>query len=128
MHRCEHSAGGTTTWLTPTGWSSRWRAWHTGDSLSFLLVAENALLTGDTVLGHGTSVVAWPDGELAAYLVSLQRIETMTGSREVTQILPGHGPTVPDVVGVVRHYIDHRQLRLEQVRAAVAAGSADADA
>ena len=41
---------------------------HTSDSLSFLLVAENALLTGDTVLGHGTSVVAWPDGELAAYL------------------------------------------------------------
>jgi glyoxylase-like metal-dependent hydrolase (beta-lactamase superfamily II) len=101
---------------------------HTSDSLSFLLVAENALLTGDTVLGHGTSVVAWPDGELAAYLLSLQRIETMTGSREVTQILPGHGPTVPDVVGVVRHYIEHRQLRLEQVRAAVAAGAANADA
>ena len=101
---------------------------HSGDSLSFLLAAENALLTGDTVLGHGTSVVAWPDGELAAYLLSLQRIETMTGSREVTQILPGHGPTVPDVVAVVRHYIDHRQVRLEQVRAAVDAGATDADA
>ena len=101
---------------------------HTRDSLSFLLAAENALLTGDTVLGRGTSVVAWPDGELAAYLLSLQRIEAMTGSREVTQILPGHGPTVPDVVDVVRHYIDHRQLRLEQVRAAVAAGATDADA
>ena len=101
---------------------------HTRDSLSFLLAAENALLTGDTVLGRGTSVVAWPDGELAAYLLSLQRIEAMTGSREVTQILPGHGPTVPDVVDVVRRYIDHRQLRLEQVRAAVASGATDADA
>ena len=101
---------------------------HTSDSLSFLLADENALLTGDTILGRGTSVVAWPDGELAAYLSSLQRIETMTGSREVTQILPGHGPTVPDVAGVVRYYLEHRQLRLEQVRAAVAAGAADADA
>jgi glyoxylase-like metal-dependent hydrolase (beta-lactamase superfamily II) len=93
---------------------------HTADSLSFLLTAENALLSGDTVLGHGTAVVAWPDGELAAYLGSLQRIEAMTGAREVTQILPGHGPRLPDAGGVVRYYLDHRSERLEQVRAATA--------
>jgi len=101
---------------------------HTGDSLSFLLAAENALLTGDTILGHGTSVVAWPDGELAAYLASLQRIEAMTGSGEVTQILPGHGPAVPGAAAVVRYYLDHRRERLEHVRAAVAAGAAGVDA
>ncbi len=101
---------------------------HTSDSLSFLLVAENALLTGDTILGRGTSVVAWPDGELAAYLLSLRRIAAMTGSREVTQILPGHGPTVPDPAAVVRFYLDHRQERLEQVRVAVASGAVGADA
>lgn len=100
---------------------------HTGDSLSFLLPAESALLTGDTILGHGTAMVAWPDGELAAYLSSLQRIEAMTGSREVTRILPGHGPTVPDAAGVVRYYLEHRSQRLEQVRSAVAVGGADAD-
>jgi len=100
---------------------------HTGDSLSFLLAAENALLTGDTILGRGTAMVAWPDGELAAYLWSLQRIEAMTGSREVTRLLPGHGPTVSDAAGVVRYYLDHRADRLEQVRAAVAAGGADVD-
>jgi glyoxylase-like metal-dependent hydrolase (beta-lactamase superfamily II) len=100
---------------------------HTGDSLSFLLAAENALLTGDTILGRGTAVVAWPDGELAAYLRSLERIEAMTGSREVTQILPGHGPTLPDAAGVVRYYLDHRAQRLEQVRAAVALRGANVD-
>ena len=100
---------------------------HTGDSLSFLLAAENALLTGDTVLGRGTTVVAWPDGELAAYLWSLQRIEAMTGSLEVTQILPGHGPTVRDAAGVVRYYLEHRLERLERVRAAVAVGAVDVD-
>jgi glyoxylase-like metal-dependent hydrolase (beta-lactamase superfamily II) len=98
---------------------------HTGDSLSFLLTAESALLTGDTILGRGTAMVAWPDGELAAYLQSLQRIEAMTGSREVTQILPGHGPTVPDAAEVVRFYLDHRAERLEQVRAVVAARGDD---
>jgi glyoxylase-like metal-dependent hydrolase (beta-lactamase superfamily II) len=100
---------------------------HTGDSLSFLVAAENALLTGDSILGHGTTVVAWPDGELAAYLQSLQRIQAMTGSREVTQILPGHGPTLPDAAGVVRYYLEHRLERLEQVRAAVAIGAGDVD-
>jgi glyoxylase-like metal-dependent hydrolase (beta-lactamase superfamily II) len=100
---------------------------HTGDSLSFLLAAENALLTGDTILGRGTAMVAWPDGELAAYLTSLQRIEAMTGAREVTQILPGHGPTVPDPAAVVRYYLDHRSERLEQVRAAVVLRGGDVD-
>ena len=98
---------------------------HTSDSLSFLVAAENALLTGDTILGRGTAMVAWPDGELAAYLSSLQRIEAMTGSREVTRILPGHGPTVSDAAGVVRFYLEHRAQRLEQVRAAVALRGGD---
>ena len=100
---------------------------HTGDSLSFLLAAENALLTGDTILGRGTAMVAWPEGELAAYLSSLRRIEAMTGSREVTQILPGHGPGVKDAAGVVRFYLEHRAERLDQVRAAVALNGADVD-
>jgi glyoxylase-like metal-dependent hydrolase (beta-lactamase superfamily II) len=100
---------------------------HTGDSLSFLLAAENALLTGDTILGRGTAVVMWPDGELAAYLTSLERIEAMTGSHEVTRILPGHGPAVPDPAVVVRYYLDHRHERLEQVRAAVAVVGQDVD-
>jgi len=101
---------------------------HTGDSLSFLLPAENVLLTGDTILGRGTAMVAWPDGELSAYLLSLQRIEVMTGSGEVTQILPGHGPTVSDPARVVRYYREHRMDRLAQVRAAAAVTGADADA
>jgi len=100
---------------------------HTGDSLSFLLAAENVLLTGDTILGRGTAVVAWPDGELAAYLRSLERIEAMTGSREVTQILPGHGPVVADAAVVVRYYLEHRAERLAQVRDAVGRRGADVD-
>jgi glyoxylase-like metal-dependent hydrolase (beta-lactamase superfamily II) len=101
---------------------------HTGDSLSFLVPADGTLLTGDTVLGRGTTVVAWPDGELAAYLSSLERLERMAGSGQVSTILPGHGPTLPDAAGVVRYYLQHRGERLEQVRAAVAEVGPDADA
>ena len=96
---------------------------HTSDSFSFVLPADNTLLTGDTVLGRGTSVVAWPDGNLEAYLESLSRIESLTGARAVTSLLPGHGPTVDDAAATVTFYLQHRVERLEQVRAAVARGA-----
>ena len=94
---------------------------HTADSLSFLLPAEQVLLTGDTVLGRGTTVVAYPDGDLTSYLESLERLRDLTGSGEVTSLAPGHGPVVPDAAGVVEHYWQHRHARLDQVRQAVAA-------
>ncbi|MGL5909360.1 MAG: MBL fold metallo-hydrolase [Phycicoccus sp.] len=101
---------------------------HTADSVSFALPADTALLTGDTVLGRGTTVVAHPDGELDAYLRSLQRISTLTGDGEVTAILPGHGPVVPDAAAMVAYYRTHRAERLEQVRQALAEGaSAEGD-
>ncbi len=93
---------------------------HTADSLSFLLPAEQVLLTGDTVLGRGTTVVAYPDGDLTSYLESLEHLRTLTGSGAVSSIAPGHGPVVPDAAGVVEHYWRHRHERLAQVRDAVA--------
>jgi glyoxylase-like metal-dependent hydrolase (beta-lactamase superfamily II) len=96
---------------------------HTSDSLSFALPADHALLTGDTVLGRGTTVVAHPDGELAAYLQSLERISKLTGDGSVTSILPGHGPVVPDASAMVAFYRVHRRERLEQVRQALADGA-----
>lgn len=92
---------------------------HTADSLSFLLPAEQVLLSGDTVLGRGTTVVAYPDGDLTSYLESLERLRGLTGSGAATSIAPGHGPVVPDAAGVVEHYWRHRHRRLEQVRTAV---------
>lgn len=95
---------------------------HTSDSLSFLLPADGAVLTGDTVLGRGTTVVAHPDGQLAAYLESLERLHDLAEVGAVTSILPGHGPALTDAIGVIEGYQEHRAERLEQVRAAVAAG------
>ena len=90
---------------------------HSSDSLSFVL--DDAVLTGDTVLGRGTTVVAHPDGVLAAYLESLRRLQAL-GDRTV---LPGHGPELPSAGVAAERYLAHREQRLEQVRAALAAGA-----
>ncbi|GAA2027340.1 MBL fold metallo-hydrolase [Catenulispora yoronensis] len=95
---------------------------HSGDSLCFVLPADRAVLTGDTVLGRGTTVVAHPDGRLADYLDSLHRLRALTASAEVVTVLPGHGPVPADADAVVKFYLAHRDQRLAQVRAALAAG------
>ncbi len=106
---------------------------HTSDSLTFVLRPDGeapAVLTGDTVLGRGTTVVAHPDGRLAEYLASLRLLEALVAAEGVGAVLPGHGPVLaaPDVLplDVVRFYLAHRAERLDQVRAAVAAGAATA--
>ncbi len=93
---------------------------HTADSLSFVLSAEQAVLTGDTVLGRGTTVVAHPDGRLGAYLGSLDRLHALAESREIGSIWPGHGPVIDDALGALDYYIAHRAERLAQVEAALA--------
>jgi glyoxylase-like metal-dependent hydrolase (beta-lactamase superfamily II) len=93
---------------------------HTSDSLSFVLPAEHVVLTGDTVLGRGTTVVAHPDGKLGAYLGSLERLHALAEAQEVTSVWPGHGPVIDDALGALDFYLAHRQERLEQVREALA--------
>ncbi len=92
---------------------------HTFDSLSFVLPAERAVLTGDTVLGRGTTVVAHPDGRLGAYLDSLQRLHALAEAQEVEVVWPGHGPAIADALAVLDRYLAHRAERLDQVREAL---------
>ncbi len=93
---------------------------HTADSLSFLLPAEAAVLTGDTVLGRGTTVVAHPDGQLGAYLDSLDRLHALAESREIGTIWPGHGPVIDEALKALDYYVSHRAERLAQVESALA--------
>ncbi|MCZ7432113.1 MBL fold metallo-hydrolase [Streptomyces sp. WMMC1477] len=95
---------------------------HTMDSLSFHLPADAAVLTGDTVLGRGTTVVAHPDGRLGDYLDSLRRLRSLTVDDGVRTILPGHGPALEDAQGAVDYYLVHRAKRLAQVETAVENG------
>ncbi|UYQ63522.1 MBL fold metallo-hydrolase [Streptomyces peucetius] len=95
---------------------------HTGDSLSFHLPADRAVLTGDTVLGRGTTVVAHPDGRLGDYLDSLRRLRSLTVDDGIRTVLPGHGPVLDDAQGAVEFYLAHRASRLAQVETAVENG------
>lgn len=100
---------------------------HTADSLTFLLEEDRALLTGDTVLGRGTTVVAHPDGRLDEYLQSLRRLRDLAESESAEHVLPGHGPALPDPAGLLDAYLQHRQARLDHVRRALDAGARTAE-
>lgn len=101
---------------------------HTADSLSFVLPDSSgqpaAVLTGDTILGRGSTVVAHPDGVLADYLASLRRLATLRG----VAVLPGHGPELADAGTAAEAYLAHREQRLDQVRQALAEGGPDLSA
>jgi glyoxylase-like metal-dependent hydrolase (beta-lactamase superfamily II) len=90
---------------------------HSFDSLCFWLPQDRAMLTGDTVLGRGTTIIA-RDGGLADYLRSLDRLRAAAESLEAQALLPGHGPVLPDPIGALDGYIAHRRERLDQIRAA----------
>jgi glyoxylase-like metal-dependent hydrolase (beta-lactamase superfamily II) len=92
---------------------------HTADSISLVLPAERVLLSGDMVLGRGTTVVAYPDGQLAPYFSSIERMRALVTDGEVDTIWPAHGPVLDDAAGVLDHYLVHRRQRLDQVRAAL---------
>jgi glyoxylase-like metal-dependent hydrolase (beta-lactamase superfamily II) len=92
---------------------------HTADSLSFWVPEDRTVLTGDTVLGRGTTVVAHPDGQLGAYLDSLDRLHALAAARQIDAIWPGHGPVISDALAALDHYIAHRKERLGQIEAAL---------
>jgi glyoxylase-like metal-dependent hydrolase (beta-lactamase superfamily II) len=104
-----HVAGLSLTVLATPG--------HTADSISVHL-ATGELVTGDTLLGRGSTVIA-ADGDLGDYLTSLRLLRDL----DATVVLPGHGPARPDAHAALETQLAHRQERLDQVRAALAAGA-----
>lgn len=98
---------------------------HTSDSRSLLLSGPDGasrLITGDIVLGRGTTVITHADGNLEAYFDSLDLLEQLVKTRNVVELLPGHGPIVTDPLPWLSFYRRHRRERLAEIRAALAAG------
>ena len=92
---------------------------HTADSVSLVLPGDGALLTGDMVLGRGTTVVAHPDGQLGPYFDSIDKMRALALSGEVRTLWPAHGPVLEDALGVLDYYLAHRRERLAQVEDAL---------
>jgi hydroxyacylglutathione hydrolase len=92
---------------------------HSPDHISLHWPAASAIFCGDLMMGGlDTAVVAAPEGDLGAYLKSLERLRSLRPS----VIYPSHGPPITDPDDAIERYIRHREERLEQVRAAVEAG------
>lgn len=86
-------------------------------------LAAYFVLTGDTILGSGSTVICYPDGRLGQYLSSLAALRSWalehgTASSPVPA-LPGHGPVLADLAKTAQAYAEHRWQRIAQVRSAV---------
>ena len=93
---------------------------HCDDHLSFRL-DNGAVLVGDHILGRGTSVVMYPEGDLLAYLDSLRRVHDLGPSA----LYPGHGPEMrEDPSAVIDYYLAHRRYRERQILEALRDGPA----
>ena len=88
---------------------------HSADHLCFWLSEDRALFTGDLVLGRGSSMVTYPEGNVAAYLRSLEKIAALNPKT----LFPGHWDPVPDAMAKIEEYRDHRLAREAQVLAEV---------
>jgi glyoxylase-like metal-dependent hydrolase (beta-lactamase superfamily II) len=88
---------------------------HTSNHLCFAY--EGALLTGDHVMGWSTTVVVPPDGDMAQYMASLEKLR----QRDDRVYYPAHGPAVTNPAQYVRHLVGHRMQRERQILGLVAA-------
>lgn len=92
---------------------------HASDHLCFWHPESGTLLSGDLIAGSGSIMIAPPEGDLVAYVTSLERVRALSPAR----ILPGHGPEVTDAVAKIEEYLDHRREREERVVSALEEGA-----
>ena len=96
---------------------------HTSDHLCLQVAETGVVLTGDHVLGEGTTVIAWPDGDLSQYLDSLQALKVLTP----TALYPGHGEVIGDPATRIDQFAAHRAQRTDQIIAALGSGDDTVD-
>lgn len=96
---------------------------HAPDHLCFWHPESGTLLSGDLIAGSGSIMIAPPEGDLAAYVASLERVRALSPRR----ILPGHGPEVPDALAKIKEYLAHRREREGLVALALDQGASTLD-
>jgi len=84
---------------------------HAPDHLAFWMADDRVLFTGDLVLGRGSSMIGYPDGDVAAYLRSLERVATL----DPRILFPGHWDPVTEAGAKIAEYREHRMARERQV-------------
>ncbi len=84
---------------------------HESGHCCFYEPRQRILFTGDHILGRGTTVIRPPDGDMALYIQSLEKLLEL----KIRVLLPGHGPVIHDPYGKIHEYIDHRLMREREV-------------
>ena len=95
---------------------------HSGDHLCFAIAEDRAVFTGDLILGQGSSMVTYPEGDVAAYLRSLDRVASL----HPRVLFPGHWDPVLDAMPKIDEYRSHRLEREAQVLGEVRRGPGSA--
>jgi glyoxylase-like metal-dependent hydrolase (beta-lactamase superfamily II) len=91
---------------------------HTSNHAAYALLEENALFTGDHIMGWSTTVISPPDGDMNAYLASLDKVR----ARDFTTLWPTHGPPIRETAPFIDAYRAHRMNREAQIVARLKAG------
>ena len=91
---------------------------HTSNHMCYQLRESKALFTGDHVMGWSTSIISPPDGDMGAYIASLERLL----ERDDAVYWPTHGPCIDDPKPHVRAFIEHRLARERQIMACIGQG------
>ena len=97
---------------------------HTSNHMCYTLEQEDALFTGDHVMGWSTTIVSPPDGDMRAYMESLRKVI----ARSDASLWPTHGAPVTTPKPFLEAFLDHRLEREAQVLKAVRSGHTDIDA
>lgn len=96
---------------------------HSPDHLCFLMEGTATLFSGDNILGEGTAVIAPPEGDMAQYLASLERLSKL----HIDRIYPGHFRSLDGGIAVIQGYIAHRRARERAILGAVSAAGSTLD-
>ncbi len=91
---------------------------HTSNHVCYALREENALFSGDHIMGWSTTVITPPDGDMGAYMASLELVRT----RGFDTLWPTHGPPITQVTPFIEAYAEHRRERERQILGELAAG------
>lgn len=84
---------------------------HTAHHMAYALIEENALFPGDHIMGWSTTIIGPPDGDMSAYLASLEKVR----ARDFTTLWPTHGPPIREARPFIDAYLAHRLEREAQV-------------
>ena len=96
---------------------------HSGDSIGLVFPKDASLITGDFIFRQSSTLICWPDGNMAQYLESLEFLRDIVRTRRIHLLLTAHGLPIDDPLGVIDRQTAHRYARLEQVRAVIDGGA-----